>query len=84
MPSDYVRRQFHVSFQDDPVAVACRHITGLSTIVWGNDYPHAEGTFGGSRDLLAAQMAGVPDDERAAMVGGTLADLLGFETPAAA
>ena len=42
-PSEYVQRQFHVSFQDDPVAVACRHITGLSTIVWGNDYPHAEG-----------------------------------------
>ena len=48
-PSEYVQRQFHVSFQDDPVAVACRHITGLSTIVWGNDYPHAEGTFRGSR-----------------------------------
>ena len=28
MPSEYVQRQFHVSFQDDPVAVACRHITG--------------------------------------------------------
>ena len=28
-PSEYVQRQFHVSFQDDPVAVACRHITGL-------------------------------------------------------
>jgi predicted TIM-barrel fold metal-dependent hydrolase len=81
MPSEYVRRQFHVSFQDDPVAVACRHITGLSTIVWGNDYPHAEGTFRGSRELLATQMAGVPDDERAAMVGGTLAGLLGLEAP---
>ena len=44
-PSDYVRRQIHVSFQDDPVAVAARHITGLTTIIWGNDYPHAEGTF---------------------------------------
>ena len=53
MPSEYVQRQFHVSFQDDPVAVACRHITGLSTIVWGNDYPHAEGTFRGSRELIA-------------------------------
>ena len=51
-PSEYVQRQFHVSFQDDPVAVACRHITGLSTIVWGNDYPHAEGTFRGSRELI--------------------------------
>ena len=52
MPSEYVQRQFHVSFQDDPVAVACRHITGLSTVVWGNDYPHAEGTFRGSQELL--------------------------------
>lgn len=84
MPSEYVKRQFHVSFQDDPVAVACRHITGLSTIVWGNDYPHAEGTFRGSQELLATQMAGVPDDERKAMVGGTLGDLLGLDAPAVA
>ena len=78
MPSEYVQRQFHVSFQDDPVAVACRHITGLSTIMWGNDYPHAEGTFRGSQELLASLMAGVPDDERKAMVGGTLGHLLGL------
>ena len=83
MPSEYVQRQFHVSFQDDPVAVACRHITGLSTIVWGNDYPHAEGTFRGSQELLATQMAGVPDADRKAMVGGTLGDLLGLAPTAA-
>jgi hypothetical protein len=81
-PSEYIRRQFHVSFQDDPVAVACRHVTGLSTIVWGSDYPHAEGTFRGSQALIAQQFAGVPADERAAMLGGTLACLLGLE-PAA-
>jgi predicted TIM-barrel fold metal-dependent hydrolase len=77
-PSEYVKRQFHVSFQDDPVAVAARHITGLSTIVWGADYPHAEGTFGGSAELLSNLFAGVPADERAAIVGGTLAGLMGF------
>jgi predicted TIM-barrel fold metal-dependent hydrolase len=83
-PSEYVQRQFHVSFQDDPVAVACRHITGLSTIVWGNDYPHAEGTFRGSRQVIAEQFAGVPDDEKAAILGGTLGGLLGYRRPAAA
>lgn len=82
-PSEYVRRQFHVSFQDDPVAVACRHITGVSSVVWGNDYPHAEGTFGCSRELLAAQLGDLPDSERKAIVGGTLGGLLGFEVPAA-
>jgi predicted TIM-barrel fold metal-dependent hydrolase len=84
LPSEYVRRQIHVQFQDDPVAVACRHMTGLSTIVWGSDYPHAEGTFRGSRELIARLFAGVPADERAAMLGGTMGGLLGFETPVAA
>ena len=83
-PSEYVRRQFHVSFSDDPVAVACRHITGLSTIVWGSDYPHAEGTYRGSQELIAKQFADVPADERAAMLGGTMGRLLGFEAPMAA
>lgn len=81
MPSEYVKRQFHISFQDDPVAVACRNITGLSTVVWGNDYPHAEGTFGGSRTLVSELFAGVPDEERKAMLGGTLGNLLGFKAP---
>ena len=83
LPSEYVKRQFHVQFQDDPVAVACRHITGVGTLMWGNDYPHAEGTFRGSRRLLETLFAGVPDDERKAMVGGNLAKLLGL-TPSVA
>jgi hypothetical protein len=83
MPSEYVRRQFHVQFQDDPVAIACRHITGISTIVWGNDYPHAEGTFGGSRELIAGQFAGVPDDERKTILGGTLGGVLALSPVAA-
>jgi predicted TIM-barrel fold metal-dependent hydrolase len=83
MPSEYVKRQFHISFQDDPAAVAARHITGVSSIMWANDYPHAEGTFRRSQELIATQFAGVPEDERKAIVGGTLGEILGL-TPAAA
>ncbi len=83
-PSEYVRRQFHVSFQDDPVAVAARHITGLSTIMWGSDYPHAEGTFRGSQRLIESLFADVPAHERAEMLGGTLGGLLGLAAPIAA
>jgi predicted TIM-barrel fold metal-dependent hydrolase len=84
MPSEYVQRQFHVQFQDDAVAIACRHITGLSTLIWGNDYPHAEGTFRGSQELIKQLFVGVPDDERKAILGGTLSSLLGFKAPVAA
>jgi hypothetical protein len=73
-----------VQFQDDPVAIACRHITGISTLTWGNDYPHAEGTFRGSRELIKQLFEGVPDVDRKAILGGTLGDLLGFKAPVAA
>jgi predicted TIM-barrel fold metal-dependent hydrolase len=55
--------------------------TGVSSLVWANDYPHAEGTFRGSRELVGKLFAGVPHEERAAILGGTLGDLLGFEAP---
>jgi predicted TIM-barrel fold metal-dependent hydrolase len=84
LPSEYVRRQFHVQFQDDPVALACRNLTGVSSLVWGNDYPHAEGTFRGSRELVAKLFAGVADEDRAAILGGTLGRLLQFQAPVAA
>ncbi len=79
-PSEYVRRQIHVQFADDPVAVAARHITGLTTIMWGNDYPHAEGTFLGSKECIAENFVGVPDEDKAAILGGTLASVVGFDT----
>jgi predicted TIM-barrel fold metal-dependent hydrolase len=83
-PSEYVKRQFHFGFQDDPTAVACRDIVGVQTLLWGNDYPHAEGTYNGGRgphspQLIKQLFAGVPDDQRKAILGGTLAGLVGFE-----
>jgi predicted TIM-barrel fold metal-dependent hydrolase len=78
-PSEYVQRQIHVQFADDPTAVKARHITGLSTVVWGNDYPHAEGTFRSSEECVAENFEGVPDEDRAAILGGTLAAVAGFD-----
>jgi predicted TIM-barrel fold metal-dependent hydrolase len=80
-PTEYVRRQIHVQFADDPVAVQARHITGLTTVIWGNDYPHAEGTFRGTEDAIAENFdSTVSDEDRAAILGGTLAKVAGFDT----
>ncbi|OHV27086.1 amidohydrolase [Parafrankia soli] len=82
-PSEYVQRQIHVSFQEDPIALACRHITGLSTLVWGVDYPHPEGTFRRTREAIADQFRDVNAADRAAILGGTTARLFGLEIPVA-
>ena len=80
-PSDYLRRQVHVTFMDDPVAIACRHVTGVESLLWSSDYPHAEGTFPRSSEAIEAQFAGVSEADRTAMLGGTLAKLLNFKEP---
>ena len=78
-PSDYVRRQGHCTFQNDPVGVHNRSFTGVDALLWGSDYPHPEGTWPRSREYADAQMKGVPEDERRKMLGETAARLFGFD-----
>jgi hypothetical protein len=47
-------------------------------LLWGNDYPHREGSFPHSREWIDKQFAGVPQDEVDAMTGGTAAKLFGI------
>ena len=82
-PSEYVRRQMHVTFMDDAAAVNNRHLTGVEPLMWGSDYPHAEGTWPNTREAIDRTFAGVPDPDRAAMLGGTAAKLFGFKAPVA-
>ena len=64
------------------MAIACRHVTGVSTLVWGADYPHAEGTFMHSGEAIEYQFRDVAAEERQAILGGTLGGLLGVTGPA--
>jgi predicted TIM-barrel fold metal-dependent hydrolase len=79
-PSELIRRQAAATFMYDPVAVNNRHVTGLDCLMWGNDYPHPEGTWPTSQEFAAKQFDGVPDDEVRAIVGGNAAKVFGFST----
>lgn len=59
----------------DPLAIRARDITGIECLLWGNDYPHHEGSFPNSEAWIAKQFDGVPEDEVDAMVGGTAAQI---------
>ena len=78
MPSFYLKRQAHATFQDDPVAVAGRSFTGNFPLLWGNDYPHAEGTWPHSREAIARQMAGVAEEDIRDIVSNNAARIWGF------
>jgi predicted TIM-barrel fold metal-dependent hydrolase len=80
-PSALIRRQGHATFMFDPVAINNRQVTGIETLMWGNDYPHPEGTWPSSQDVAVEQFAGVDDDDVAAIVAGNAARVFGFDLP---
>ena len=81
-PSELIRRQAHATFMYDPVAINNRAITGVETLMWGNDYPHPEGTWPGSQEVAARQFDGVSDADLHAIVAGNAADVFGFDLAA--
>ena len=52
LPSFYFRRQGGVTFQRDRTGIANRNLTGNDCLMWGSDYPHPEGTYPHSQEIL--------------------------------
>jgi predicted TIM-barrel fold metal-dependent hydrolase len=77
-PSVYLKRQAHATFMWDPLAIRARDITGLDCLMWGNDYPHHEGSFPFSAEWNAKQFDGVPEHEVDAIVRGNAAKIFGI------
>src|SRR5205823_10461021 len=78
-PSDFFRRNVVLSFQEDALGIRLRDAIGVDNLMWGSDYPHSESTFPQSRKILAAILAGVPDDEQAKIAGATAARVYNFD-----
>jgi len=78
-PSDFMRRQIHGTFQFDPVAIDNLPRTGAAALLWGSDFPHAEGTFPRSRETVQKLFAEVDIGLAAQIVAGTAARLFHFD-----
>ncbi|HKY92862.1 MAG TPA: amidohydrolase family protein [Nevskiaceae bacterium] len=83
-PSGFLYRQVKCSFQHDKACIRNRHITGVAPLLWASDYPHLEGTFPHSKQVIAGLFEGeaVPQHEQDAILGGNAAAL--YRLPKAA
>ena len=77
-PSEYWKRQGYVTFGDDEVGLRNRDITGVDCLMWGSDYPHDEGTFPHSREVIGRTFSELPEEETRKIVGENAAKLYGF------
>ncbi len=82
LPSDFFHRNVTIAFQDDRLGVELRSHIGVNNIMWGNDYPHADGTFPHTREVLETLFDGVPQSEVAQIIGGNAAALYGIAAEA--
>jgi predicted TIM-barrel fold metal-dependent hydrolase len=78
-PSFYLKRQAHATFMWDPLAVLAREITGLDCLLWGNDYPHFEGSFPFSGEWNDKQFADLSEAEIDQLVRGNAARIFRIE-----
>lgn len=67
-PSEYFRQQCYATFIDDPVGVATRHFIGVDNIMWSSDYPPTVSAWPHSKEVVARDFQGVPENEKWQMV----------------
>ena len=82
-PSEIIARQVSASFQYDRACIMARSVTGHRAIMWGSDYPHHEGTFPRSKEVVAHLFDGIDisEQEKADILGGNAARLFRLPRP---
>ncbi len=68
-PSEYFKRQVYATFQDDRAGVLTHELAGANSLMWASDFPHRASTWPNSRDVIARNFAGVPEEVKRKIVG---------------
>ena len=81
-PSDYIHDHCFWGFLKDPVGVELRHKVGFDHVMWSSDFPHGAGDWPHSREVIDGLFAGVPDEERYAMLAGNAVNFFRLDNEA--
>ncbi|MFQ5934215.1 MAG: amidohydrolase family protein [Dehalococcoidia bacterium] len=77
-PSELFKRQGHTTFGDDLVALKMLDSIGAEALLWGSDYPHDEGTFPHSQEVIEKTFVDVSDEDKRKIVYENAASLYRF------
>jgi predicted TIM-barrel fold metal-dependent hydrolase len=69
-PSDYWYEHCAATFMNDAAGLKQIDIIGAECALWGNDYPHNEGTFGYSRNAMKTVIDLTPEADARKILGG--------------
>lgn len=85
-PSEYLQRQVYATIEGDHFAVRARHDIGIKNLLWASCYPTAASAvvWPSSRTVIAAQLGGIPEEERRRILAGNAAALYGVDLGALA
>jgi predicted TIM-barrel fold metal-dependent hydrolase len=76
--SFYFRRQIHSTFQDEEVGLHNVAVTGPESLLWGSDYPHEEGTYPHSAEVVARLWAQLKAEDAEKIFRSNGAKIFGF------
>ncbi len=84
-PSEYFDRNCFIGASNTRRReLARRYEIGIPNIMWGNDFPHPEGTWPHTKEWLRGAFSDIPGDETADMLGRNAAAVYGFDAAALA
>ena len=62
LPSEYIRRQVHVTFLRDRIGTLGTEVFGAESYMWSSDYPHRVSTWPKSQQVAESVLKGLPED----------------------
>ena len=79
--SEYLKRNVAVTFQNESGERVefTRHFLGAEALIWGSDYPHSDGTWPRSREIISETYAAVSKEDIQKMVAGNIARIYDIE-----
>jgi predicted TIM-barrel fold metal-dependent hydrolase len=71
LPSHYFHRNIYLTFIDERLGLQrTRDLLGVGNILWSTDFPHPVTSWPNSKQIVADQFEGIPDDEREMILSG--------------